>query len=67
VARLTLQALLNTYRTAITKKRPSWSLPLVLQAGGGTFGLIQAEAEYGRFRTSSPTSEDADDAQMRIL
>ena len=66
VARLTLQALLNTYPDSDYKEKAKLVIADSFFKQGGTSGLIQAEAEYKDFRTFFPTSEDADDAQMRI-
>lgn len=66
VARLTLQALLNTYPDSDYKEKAKLAIADSFFKQGGTSGLIQAEAEYKDFRTFFPTSEDADDAQMRI-
>jgi outer membrane protein assembly factor BamD len=66
VARLTLQTLLNTYPDSDYKEKAKLAIADSFFKQGGTSGLIQAEAEYKDFRTFFPTSEDADDAQMRI-
>jgi len=66
VARLTLNVLLNTYPDSDYKEKAKLVIADSFFKQGGTSGLIQAEAEYKDFRTFFPTSEDADDAQMRI-
>src|SRR5437870_10309914 len=66
VARLTFQTLLNTYPDSDYKEKAKLAIADSFFKQGGTSGLIQAEAEYKDFRTFFPTSEDADDAQMRI-
>jgi outer membrane protein assembly factor BamD len=66
IARLTLQTLLNTYPDSDYKEKAKLAIADSFFKQGGTSGLIQAEAEYKDFRTFFPTSEDADDAQMRI-
>ena len=66
VARLTLNVLLNTYPDSDYKEKAKLVIADSFFKQGGTSGLIQAEAEYKDFRTFFPTSEDADDAQLRI-
>src|SRR6266480_5703471 len=66
VARLTFQTLLNTYPDSDYKEKAKLAIADSFFKQGGTSGLIQAEAEYKDFMTFFPTSDDADDAQMRI-
>ena len=66
IARLTLQTLLNTYPDSDYKEKAKLAIADSFFKQGGTTGLVQAEAEYKDFRTFFPTSDDADDAQMRI-
>jgi len=66
IGRLTLQTLLNTYADSDYKEKAKLAIADSYFKQGGTTGLVQAEAEYRDFMTFFPTSEDADDAQMRI-
>ena len=66
VARLTLQTLLNTYPDSDYKEKAKLAIADSFYKQGGTSGLVQAESEYKDFRTFFPTSDDADDAQMKI-
>ncbi|HVN80362.1 MAG TPA: outer membrane protein assembly factor BamD [Terriglobia bacterium] len=66
VARLTLQTLLNTYPDSDYKEKAKLALADSFFKQGGTTGFIQAEAEYKDFITFFPTSDDSDDAQMKI-
>jgi len=66
VARLTLQTLLNTYPDSDYKEKAKLAIADSYYKQGGTSGLVQAESEYKDFRTFFPTSDDADDAQMKI-
>ena len=66
VARLTFQTLLNTYADSDYKEKAKLAIADSFFKQGGTTGFIQAEAEYKDFKTFFPTSEDADDAQMKI-
>jgi outer membrane protein assembly factor BamD len=66
VARLTFQTLLNTYPDSDYKEKAKLAIADSFFKQGGTSGLIQAEAEYKDFMTFFPTSDDSDDAQMRI-
>lgn len=66
VSRLTFQTLLNTYPDSDYKEKAKLAIADSFFKQGGTTGFIQAEAEYKDFMTFFPTSEDADDAQMRI-
>jgi outer membrane protein assembly factor BamD len=66
VARLTLQTLLNTYPDSDYKEKAKLAMADSFFKQGGTSGFIQAEAEYKDFITFFPTSEDSDDAQMKI-
>ena len=66
VARLTFQTLLNTYPDSDYKEKAKLAIADSFFKQGGTTGFIQAEAEYKDFITFFPTSEDSDDAQMRI-
>ncbi len=66
IGRLTLQTLLNTYSDSDYKEKAKLAIADSYFKQGGTTGLVQAEAEYRDFMTFFPTSEDADDAQMRI-
>ena len=66
VARLTLQTLLNTYPDSDYKEKAKLAIADSFYKQGGTSGLVQAESEYKDFRTFFPSSDDADDAQMRI-
>ncbi len=66
IARLTFQTLLNTYADSDYKEKAKLAIADSFFKQGGTSGLIQAEAEYRDFMTFFPTSDDADDAQMRI-
>jgi outer membrane protein assembly factor BamD len=66
IARLTLQTLLNTYPDSDYKEKAKLAIADSFYKQGGTSGLVQAEAEYKDFMTFFPTSDDADDAQMRV-
>jgi outer membrane protein assembly factor BamD len=66
IARLTLQTLLNTYPDSDYKEKAKLAIADSFYKQGGTSGLVQAESEYKDFRTFFPTSDDADDAQMKI-
>jgi outer membrane protein assembly factor BamD len=66
IGRLTLQTLLNTYPDSDYKEKAKLTIADSYFKQGGTTGLVQAEAEYRDFMTFFPTSDDADDAQMRI-
>ncbi len=66
IGRLTLQTLLNTYADSDYKEKAKLAIADSYFKQGGTTGLVQAEAEYRDFMTFFPTSDDADDAQMRI-
>jgi outer membrane protein assembly factor BamD len=66
IGRLTLQTLLNTYPDSDYKEKAKLAIADSYFKQGGTTGLVQAEAEYRDFMTFFPTSDDADDAQMRI-
>ena len=66
VARLTLQTLLNTYPDSDYKEKAKLAIADSYYKQGGTSGLVQAESEYKDFRTFFPTSDDADDAQLKI-
>jgi outer membrane protein assembly factor BamD len=66
VARLTLQTLLNTYPDSDYKEKAKLAIADSFFKQGGTSGFIQAEAEYKDFITFFPTSEDSDDAQMKV-
>ena len=66
VGRLTLQTLLNTYADSDYKEKAKIAIADSYFKQGGTSGLVQAESEYKDFRTFFPTSDDADDAQLKI-
>jgi outer membrane protein assembly factor BamD len=66
IARLTLQTLLNTYPDSDYKEKAKMAIADSFYKQGGTSGLVQAEAEYKDFMTFFPTSDDSDDAQMRV-
>ncbi len=66
IARLTFQTLLNTYPDSDYKEKAKLAIADSFYKQGGTSGLVQAEAEYKDFMTFFPTSDDADDAQMRV-
>src|SRR5215831_11356538 len=66
IARLGLQTLLNTYPDSDYKEKAKLAIADSFYKQGGTSGLVQAEAEYKDFMTFFPTSDDADDAQMRV-
>jgi outer membrane protein assembly factor BamD len=66
IGRLSLQTLLNTYADSDYKEKAKLALADSYFKQAGTTGLVQAEAEYRDFIVFFPTSDDADDAQMRI-
>jgi len=66
IARLGFQTLLNTYPDSDYKEKAKLAIADSFYKQGGTSGLVQAEAEYKDFMTFFPTSDDADDAQMRV-
>lgn len=66
VGRLVFQNLLNTYPDSEYQERAKLAIADSYFKQGGTSGLLQAKAEYEDFKTFFPTSEELDDAQMRI-
>ena len=66
VGRLVFQNLLNTYPDSEYQERAKLAIADSFFKQGGTSGLLQAKAEYEDFKTFFPTSEELDDAQMRI-
>ncbi len=66
VGRLVFQSLLNTYPDSEYQERAKLAIADSYFKQGGTSGLLQAKAEYEDFKTFFPTSEEIDDAQMRI-
>ena len=66
VARLVFQSLLNTYPDSEYQERAKLAIADAFFKEGGTSGLLQAKAEYMDFITFFPTSEENDDAQLRI-
>ena len=66
VGRLVFQNLLNTYPDSEYQERAKLAIADSYFKQGGTSGLLQAKAEYEDFKTFFPTSEEIDDAQMRI-
>ena len=66
VGRLVFQSLLNTYPDSEYQERAKLAIADSYFKQGGTSGLLQAKAEYEDFKTFFPTSEELDDAQMRI-
>ncbi len=66
VGRLVFQSLLNTYPDSEYQERAKLAIADSYYKQGGTSGLLQAKAEYEDFKTFFPTSEEIDDAQMRI-
>jgi outer membrane protein assembly factor BamD len=66
VGRLVFQNLLITYPDSEYQERAKLAIADSFYKQGGTSGLLQAKAEYEDFKTFFPTSEEIDDAQMRI-
>jgi outer membrane protein assembly factor BamD len=66
VARLTLQALMNTYDTSeyLAKSKLAYADSWFRE--GGSHGLAQAEAEYKDFILFYPTMEEAAEAQEKV-
>jgi len=66
VGRLVFQNLLNTYPDSEYQERAKLAIADSFYKQGGTSGLLQAKSEYVDFITFFPTSDETDDAQMRI-
>ncbi len=66
VARLQLQALLNTYPDSEYQMRAKLAIGDSWYKEGGTAALTQAENEYKDFITFFPTAPEAAEAQMRV-
>lgn len=66
VARLQLQALLNTYPDSEYQMRAKLAIGDSWYREGGTAALTQAESEYKDFITFFPTAPEAAEAQMRV-
>jgi len=66
VARLTLQAMINTYDTSEYLPKAKLALADSWFQEGGAHGLAQAEAEYKDFMLFYPTLEEAAEAQEKV-
>jgi outer membrane protein assembly factor BamD len=66
VARLQLQALLNTYPESEYQMRAKLAIGDTWYKEGGSAALTQAENEYKDFITFFPTAPEAAEAQMRV-
>jgi outer membrane protein assembly factor BamD len=66
VARLQLQALLNTYPESEYQMRAKLAIGDSWYKEGGSAALTQAENEYKDFITFFPTAPEAAEAQMRV-
>ena len=66
VARLELQALLNTYPDSEYQMRAKLAIGDSWYKEGGTAALTQAEAEYKDFITFFPNQPEAAEAQMKV-
>lgn len=66
IARLTLQALINTYDSSEYLAKAKLAIADSWYREGGANGMAQAEAEYKDFILFYPTMEEAAEAQNRI-
>lgn len=66
VSRLTLQTLINTYQDSEYLERAKYALAESFYREHSSSALTQAEAGFKDFVTFFPTSELADDAQLKV-
>src|SRR5215471_17028412 len=66
VARLSLQTLINTYPDSEFLPQAKYALAESFYREASTASLNQAEAEFKDYITFFPTSDLADDAQLKI-